>query len=159
MMADDAPDRRRRQIGRRRLLQGRQVAHVVVDRRQRAGGGVPQHLIDAAFGLAGEQGAAEIERLLEVGGALRQHRQHADTWKPPITTLMPAARSGRARSRARGNWFDWTRPARPCRSAMPADQRNDVLDLDARVGLVDRRDVEPTSEPSARRRAASSASV
>ena len=29
-----------------------------------------------------------------------------ETWKPPMATGMPAARNGRAMSRARGYWFD-----------------------------------------------------
>jgi hypothetical protein len=36
-----------------------------------------------------------------------------ETWNPPIATCRPAARSGRAMSSARGNWFDCT-PTRPC---------------------------------------------
>ena len=31
-----------------------------------------------------------------------------DTWNPPIIIGTPAARSGRAMSSARGNWFDCT---------------------------------------------------
>ena len=39
-----------------------------------------------------------------------------ETWKPPMPTWMPRARSGRARSSARGNWFDCT----PTSITMPA---------------------------------------
>ena len=42
-----------------------------------------------------------------------------ETWKPPITTGMPAARSGRAMSSARGYWFDCT-PTRPTRPKFPS---------------------------------------
>jgi hypothetical protein len=82
MMVDDTSDRFGRQIGRRRRLKRRQVAHVVVDWLERAGEGILQHLIDAAFGFAGEQGAADIECLLQVGRALRQHRQHPGHMEP-----------------------------------------------------------------------------
>ena len=60
-----------------------------------------------------------------------------------MATAMPAARNGRAMSSARGYWFDCTptsatRPKLPC-APEPGDQRRHV---DARVGLVDRLDVD-----------------
>src|ERR1700731_502315 len=42
-----------------------------------------------------------------------------EMWKPPTQTGSPAARNGRARSTARGNWLDCT-PTRPISALPPA---------------------------------------
>ena len=46
--------------------------------------------------------------------------RHPETWKPPITTWMPAARKGPAMSMARGNWLDCT----PTNPTMPFRPRS-----------------------------------
>ena len=48
--------------------------------------------------------------------------RHPDTWKPPMATWMPASRNGRAISRARGYWFDWT-PVSATRPKLPWDRK------------------------------------
>ena len=66
-----------RQDRRRRAFQRRQIVEVVVERLQRAAGGIAQQSVAAAFEFAGIQRDAEIERLLHVGLNAGQHRQTA----------------------------------------------------------------------------------
>jgi hypothetical protein len=54
-----------------------QIAEVVIDRFERSGVDIAQQPGDATFGFAGEQGDAEIERLLKVGRQFAQHGQAA----------------------------------------------------------------------------------
>ena len=97
--------------GDRRALDAGQVVHVVVDRLERAGGGVaaaPASSRPSSASPANSE-AAEVERLLQVGVDRRQHgeasrRRGSRRCRPGCR----ASRSGRAMSSARGNWFDCT---------------------------------------------------
>ena len=114
-----AGERRRRQAGRRRAFDARQIVHVVVERLQRAVPGIEQDRVEPAFlGLAGEDRDAHVHGRPGSPAA----RPAASTgspaaWKPPIATGRPALRNWRARSTARGNWLDCT-PTRQI-SALP----------------------------------------
>ncbi len=66
-----------RQERHRRALEPRQVVHEVVERSQLVAVGRAQQLVQPALGLAGEQRDAEIHRLLQLGGEVRQHRDAA----------------------------------------------------------------------------------
>ena len=71
------------------------------------------------------------------GGISGSIERQPETWKPPMQTGRPAARNGRARSTARGNWLDCT-PTRPI-SALPPVLRiiaDDPVGPDPPVGLV-----------------------
>ena len=101
----------------RRALDVRQVVHEIVERLQRAGGRIAQHLLEPAFGLAGEQRQAHGLGAVEIGIDAVQHRQSCRTrGSRRSPTAMPRSRSGRAISSARGNWFDCT----PTSITMPA---------------------------------------
>ena len=71
------------------------------------------------------------------GGISGSMAMQPETWKPPMQTGRPAARNGRARSTARGNWFDCT-PTRPISARPPvlADHADDPVGPHAPVGLV-----------------------
>ena len=67
-----------RQERRRRPGEARQVLEVIVERLQLAVPGVAQHLVEPAFlGLAGEERAADVERLLDLRRDLLEHREAA----------------------------------------------------------------------------------
>ena len=53
------------------------------------------------------------------GGVSSSMASEPAAWKPPMQTGMPAFRNGRAKSIARGNWFDWT-PIRPTIARPPS---------------------------------------
>ena len=125
------------QEGRRRVLDARQVVHVIVERLERAVHGVAQHVVEPALRLAGEQADAEVLHFANVRrqspAAWRGSPRHGSRrWR----SGAPPARRRRARSRARGNWFDCT----PTRHASPwpgpRDRLRDFFGADARVGLV-----------------------
>ena len=112
--AGGAPHVLARQDRRRLALQRRQVVHVVVERLERAVPGVAQHLVEAAAPRPRRRRTrcrAPAPRACPaaVSGSMAMQ---PETWKPPMQTGRPAARNGRARSTARGNWFDCT-PTRP----------------------------------------------
>ena len=58
------------------------VGEIIVGRLRGAGGDIAQQAGHAALALAGEQRDAEIERLLQVGRQLRQHRDAAGDMEP-----------------------------------------------------------------------------
>ena len=73
-----AGQRGRRQAGRRRALDARQIVHVVVERLQRAVPGIEQDRVEPAFlGLAGEDRDAHVHGRLDLRRHDRQHRQAA----------------------------------------------------------------------------------
>ena len=67
---------------RRRVLDARQVVHVIVERLELAGKGVVQHGVEASLGLAGEQADPERLRLAHVLRHFRQHGEAAGDMKP-----------------------------------------------------------------------------
>jgi hypothetical protein len=60
-----------------RVLEPRQIVHVIVEWLEIPGMGVPEHLVHAAFRLAGEDRDAEILGLPDLRRNLRQHGQAA----------------------------------------------------------------------------------
>ena len=83
-----------RQIGDRLPLQVRQGVHVVVDRLRRAGVDILQEGLELLLRLAGEKDDAEIDRLLELGGQLLQHRDAAADVEAADRHLDPLGGSG-----------------------------------------------------------------
>ena len=78
LLALVAGQRGGRQMRRRRVLDARQIVHVVVERLQRAVPGIAQHLVEPAFlGLAGIDRDAHVHGFLDLGRHDRQHRQAA----------------------------------------------------------------------------------
>ena len=82
VIARGAPDASARQIGHAACLERRQVVEVIVERLERARGGVAQHAVEPPLGLAGEQRDPEVEGLLKVGVHLRQHGEAAGDMEP-----------------------------------------------------------------------------
>ena len=140
--AFDARDRRRRQAGRGRALEVRQVVHVVVERLQRAVVGIAQHDVEAAFlGLAREHGDAHVHGFLDLRRRDRQHRQAARHMEAAqrhrIAALEELARKIDGAGKLVGLHAD---QADQCLAAGALDLRHQALRADARVGLVDRPD-------------------
>ena len=92
------------------------VVDIVVDRLGRAGCDLAQHIAHAAFGLAGEQMNAEIQRFLHIGRHFRQHREAAADMKAAHDDRHAQRRgiAGRDRARAETGWTG-PRQDRPCR--------------------------------------------
>ena len=65
-----------------------------------------------------------------------------------MATGIPASRNGRAMSSARGYWLDWT-PTSATNPKLPMSPKTGEKrrDVDPRVGLVDRRDVDGDIRP------------
>ena len=120
--ARNPPDVPWRQDRRRLPFERGEVVHEIVERLERAIPGVAHDPAEPALlRLAGKKGNAQRLRRAHLRRHLGQHRDEPETWKPPMQTGSPAARNGRARSTARGNWFDWT-PTNPI-SARPPSRR------------------------------------
>ena len=89
IMSGDPRDHRARQ---NRINGGRHFRHVgqiIVDRLGFAVGDVAQNVGHAAFGLAGEQMDAEIERFLQIGRQCRQHGNAAGDVKAAHDDIEP----------------------------------------------------------------------
>ncbi len=86
-----------------RAVERRQIVHVVVERLQRAVPGVAQNVVEAAFGLAGEERDAEIHGFFEFGRQLGQHGQATGDVKTADADRHAGGAKGRAISMARGN--------------------------------------------------------
>ena len=129
-----------RQDRHRRAFEVRQVVHVIVERLQRALPRIAQHIVEPAFGFAGEERDAKRLRFAQLGRHLGQHRQragdmetadadlHAELAQPPrdihrtrILVRLYADESDHARIGAR-------------------DEARNALGPDTRVGLVIGRD-------------------
>ncbi len=128
-----------REIGRRCQFDRRQVVHEIVDRLERAGRRVLEHLVDAAFGLAREQAAAEVERDLQIGLGARQHRQQPGDMKAADHNRN-ARRPQRPRDIERARILVGLHADKPdhAEAVVAPDQVDDLFGLDAGVGLVDR---------------------
>ena len=59
------------------VFERRQIVDVIVERFERARGGIAHHFVHAAFGFAGEQRDAHVEGFLQIRHHVREHRQHA----------------------------------------------------------------------------------
>ena len=109
----------------RRAFDARQIVHEIVERLELPGGGVAQHLVQPAFGFAGEErNAHRLRRDRRSASLPSSMRDHARDMK--AADARPgcrAARSGRAMSSARGNWFDCT----PTSITMPAPAASIML--------------------------------
>ena len=114
-----------------------QVVHEIVERLQRARIGVAQHLVEPAFGLAGEQRQAHRLRVAHRIVVAADHRDDAGHVEAADRHLDARARSGRAMSSARGNWFDCTPDQHHHAGAGGLDQPRDAVRADAGVGLVE----------------------
>ena len=100
-------------------LQRREIVHVIVERLERPVPRVAQDLIEpAALGFAGEQGDTQGLGFAQLGRQFGQHGDAPGHVEPPMHTGSPAARNGRARSTARGNWLDCT-PISPIKALPP----------------------------------------
>ena len=99
-----------RQDRRRLALQRRQVVHVVVERLRalpaQASRSTSSSRPSSASPAKNEMPSACASRIS--GGISGSIAMQPETWKPPMPTGSPAARNGRARSTARGNWLDCT---------------------------------------------------
>ena len=147
---DGAADMLARQDRRRLALQRRQVVHVVVQRRQRAGPGVAQHRVEpAVLGLAGKERDAQRLRRLHFRRHLRQHREAAGDVEAADRDRQSGGEERAAPDRPRaGNWLDCT-PTSAISALPPA--RADVADDAVRphapvrfvVGVQTDRDVRP----------------
>ena len=124
-------------------LERRQIIEVIVDRLQGSGRGVAQHLVEPALRLAGEQRNAEVERLVERIRPLRQHRE--------ATRDMEAADADLDASRPQGtgevqHMRELVRldadEADEAEAARLLDLPGDAVRADARIGLVDRENLD-----------------
>ena len=133
-VADGLAHRIAGQERRHRIFQRRQIVDVIVYRFERADGGIAYHLVHAAFGLAGEQRDAHVERFLQVGPSHREHRQHAGDMEAADDHRDAGGAQWLGDVQRRGYWFDCT-PTRPTKpklslariSAMIRSTRTRVL--------------------------------
>ena len=124
-------------------LERGQIIEVIVDRLQGSRRGVAQHLVEPALRLAGEQRNAEIERLVERIRPLRQHRE--------ATRDMEAADADLDACRPQGtgevqHMRELVRldadKADEAEAARLLDLPGDAVRADARIGLVDRENLD-----------------
>ena len=141
--ADRASDPVARQERIGRALERGQIIEVIVDRLQGSGRGVAQHLVEPALRLAGEQRNAEVERLVERIRPLRQHRE--------ATRDMEAADADLDARRPQGtgevqHMRELVRldadKAYKSEAARLLDLPGDAVRADARIGLVDRENLD-----------------
>ena len=142
-VADGLAHRIARQKRRHRVFERRQIVDVIVERLERARGGIAQDLVHAAFGLAGEQSDAHVERLLQVGHHGREHRQHAgdveaadDDRDAGVAQRLGDMQRARILVRLHADQAD------EAEIIVGAHLGDDAVDADARIGLVDRRDLD-----------------
>jgi hypothetical protein len=126
----------RRQPGHGHALDPRQVVHVVVDRLQRAGVGVAQHLLETPFHLAREERDAHRLGAVEIRIDAVEHRDHAGDMEA-ARDHGNAARDEVAREVERARELvrlhaDQHDSAGACL----LDQLRDAVGADAGVGLV-----------------------
>jgi hypothetical protein len=121
----------------RRALDRRQVVHEIVERLERAGVCVTQHLAEPAFGLAGEDRDAERLRVLQrlvVAVEHGDHTRHVETADADLDAL----RAQRPRQIERARPLVRLHADHHDHAGVGGlDQSGDVVDADAAVGLVD----------------------
>ena len=108
------------QDGRGLPLQVRELVHVIIERREfpsHASRKTASNRPSSASPAKNEIPSACASRIS--GGISGNMAMQPEMWKPPMQTGSPAARNGRARSTARGNWLDCT-PTRPISALPPA---------------------------------------
>ncbi len=142
-IADGLAHRVARQKRRYRVFERRQVVDVIVERLEGARSGIAHDLLHAAFRFAGKQRDAHVESLLQVGHHAREHRQHAGD----VKTADDDGDTGVAQrlgdmQRARILVRLHTDQADETEIIIGAHVGDDPADADARVGFVDRRDLD-----------------
>ena len=138
-IADGAGDEIARQERRRGdVADIRQMLHVVVEGRERALGGVLEHLVEAILRLAGEDGDAELLRDFDVGLGLVQHGETAGHVKAADHHLYARGQQ-RAGNVERAGELVRLHADQPDQSdpAMAGDAPGDRLRPHPGVGLVD----------------------
>ena len=122
----------------------RQIVHVIVEGFERAVRGIADHLMQApVFGLAGEQAASHVERLLQVGLHVGQHREAARHMEA-ADHHWNAGGAQRPRDVERARKLVRLHADQPdhAEAAMARELRDNVFGADARVGLVNRGNVD-----------------
>ena len=122
----------------------RQVFQIIVDRLQLAVPRIPEHLIEPPFlGLAGEERAADIQRLLQLRRELLQHRQATGDVEPADHHRQTggAEFAGEIERVVELVGLDADQPDQRFRPAL-ADLPDDLRGYDMLVAFVDRHEVE-----------------
>ena len=134
----------RRQERRRRRFQPRQLVHVIVDRLRACHARRRARRVEAAlFRFAGEQAAAHVERLLQIGLHAGQHGDAAGNMKAADHHRNAGiAQRPRDVERARKLVRLHADQSHHPEIVVAFELRDDVLDTHARVGLVRRCDVD-----------------
>ncbi len=141
--AGGAADELPRQERARCAAEVRQIVHVIVQRLQLLGRGVAQEIVETALGLAGEQRDAHAARKVEVDGGAVEHGEAAGHMEAAHRDLNAggAERLGdvqRARKLVRLH----ADQAEHAEIAVLAETPDQLLDVDACIGLVDDVDVD-----------------
>ena len=121
-------------------LQFREIAGEIVDRLQPFCCGIDQDLVHPAFGFSGEDRNAHVDRFLEVGHDGREHGEQSRSVKPAEHDLDPSG----------PEWAGDVEGTRilvrlyadqphETEVVVPTEIGNDVVNANARVGLIDGR--------------------
>ena len=121
-----------------------QIVHEIVDAARAGRRPRPAAPFEPPFGFAGEDRDAEFAAGVELDGVPSSIDRQPDTWNPPMATGMPASRNGRAMSSARGILVGLhaDQPDQAEIAVALRTRRDQRRDVDARIGLVDRFDID-----------------
>ncbi len=131
----------------RRALDAGQVVHVVVERLQPAGDGVPEHLLDPPLEFTRKQADAHLLGAAEIGILAVQHRYDAGNMKAANGDLYACCEQG-AGDVERARELIGLHPDQHHQATVgAADLLRDGADVHLGIGLVDGMDVEVPPRP------------